>query len=557
MKKKIALFLAAALISAGLIVSCGGGGDDDEETGNPTNPNTPVAPGTQYTVSFDTDGGEPATIASIKVDAGKAVGAGKWPDNPTKGTDTFVGWFEGATEYKSNTPINKDVALKAKWQGFVWPTPLLTFDSFHPLGEFTGSNPGADTQKGWLFGEGGDDYAFTDNTWLLLELKGGNMNGFPGLQLTFIQNYEGDVGKLEADLKGDWDSYAKGADEIIYYAIKLSQHSGYATFKAADSYTLYLGSYPWSGLGFLNAYLTDDDLDKISENKLFNLKRGEGPNYGFIISTKDDAINWDALWDTTFYAVTSIKYTGPVIGHVGRGINLSGEVSPGNATHKNIVWSGTNVSNGVLTATTAGTSTVTATITNGTSAGDFTASFQIKISTLATSEYTVTLGDLLTANSSDWETDSEGIINKTAFGSQYSEQTLSLADLTSLTATELAKYTKVSIKAKFYKDDKSTEIASSNWGIASIRFINDLNGYTTTPATAENNYNAAFLYNSSYNFGTVSNGVTNGTNIPISGFLQEGDLVVPEAINFQKAGSSGDQGDLKYIVITEIKFLID
>jgi len=278
-----------------------------------------------------------------------------------------------------------------------WPTPLLTFDSFYPLGEFTSSNPGADTQRGWLFGEGGDDYAFTDNTWLLLETKGGNMYGFGGLQLTFIQDYTGEVGKLEKNLKGGWDGYNKGADEIIYWAIKLSAHTGYNTFKSADSYTLYLGSYPWATLGFLNAYLVEEDLDKISGGKIIPLA-DSGVTYGFIISAKDDGIDWDALFDDSFVAVSDITYTGSTNAQVGVAITLSGTVEPANATNKTIVWSSTDgtVSGTSFTPSAAGTATVTATITNGaTESTPFTKDIEI----------TVTVPAAVVADySPDWDT---------------------------------------------------------------------------------------------------------------------------------------------------------
>ena len=271
-----------------------------------------------------------------------------------------------------------------------WPTPLLTFESFHPLGEFTNSNPGADTQRGWLFGEGGDDYTFTDNTWLLLETKGGNMNGFGGLQLTFIKDYAGDVGKLEKDLKGGWDGYTKGADEIIYWAIKLSAHTGYATFKAADSYTLYLGSYPWATLGFLNAYLVEENLNKIKteDNKIYDLASG-GVTYGFIATTKDDGIDWEPLFDTTFVAVTDLTYKGEKIGLTNVKIALNADITPSGATNDEIVWTtattGATITGNMLTATTAGDVTVTATITNGTAVGtNFTKTFTNVIKVVAT-----------------------------------------------------------------------------------------------------------------------------------------------------------------------------
>jgi len=126
MKKKIALFLAAALISAGLIVSCGGG-DDDDETGNPNNPNNPSNPSNpstpvvKFTVTFDPNGGtfSDGTTANktVQVESGKATGFANWEDDLERGTDQFGGWVEDGTttKYTSSTVITKDVTLKAEW----------------------------------------------------------------------------------------------------------------------------------------------------------------------------------------------------------------------------------------------------------------------------------------------------------------------------------------------------------------------------------------------------------------------------------------------------------
>jgi len=554
MKKKIALFLAAALLSVGLIVSCGGGGDDDGD-----GPGTTPA-GTQYTVSFDTDGGTPAKIESIKVDAGKTVGAAKWPDDPKKGDDTFKGWFEGATEYKSNSPINKNVALKAKWEAFKWPDPLLTFASFHPLGAFTNSNPGADTQRGWLFGEGGDDYTFTDNTWLLLETKGGTKaSGFGGLQLTFIDKYEGDVGKIQGDLKEDWNGYNKDADEIIYFAIKLSKHPGYGTFKtaiASGSYTFFVASYPWTDLGFQNAYLVEEDLERISADKIVNIERGAGAIYGFIVTA--EKIDWDLLFDTTFHAVTGITNKGAISGSVGVPLLLKPVVEPINATNKKIVWSSTSGTfvGDSFTPTEAGDSIkVKATIANGASSSSpFVKEFTLKISNLATAEFTVDLSTLKDDNDSAWEYDATGFINKTTFGGQYDERKFDLRSLEFPGIYTLDNYTKVSVKAEFYAADKTTRLNMTNYGIAGIAFITDLDAYTNANYPASDNY----LYASEYNFGTIVNGVPIGSALPVTKFAKDGVTVTPEGFRVQKSDDGTDETkNVKWIKITEIKFLID
>jgi hypothetical protein len=82
----------------------------------------------------------------------------------------------------------------------------------------------------------------------------------------------------------------------------------------------------------------------------------------------------------TFVAVTDITDV-PTIAIKGTPLSLSGTVVPSNATNRTIVWSGTTgVDNGILTATSEGTVTVTATITNGTAeSSSYTQSFTIMV----------------------------------------------------------------------------------------------------------------------------------------------------------------------------------
>jgi hypothetical protein len=79
----------------------------------------------------------------------------------------------------------------------------------------------------------------------------------------------------------------------------------------------------------------------------------------------------------TFVAVTGITDV-PTAAIVNTPLSLSGTVEPSNAANKTIVWSGNGVNNGVLTATSAGTHTVTATIANGASeSSPYTQNFSI------------------------------------------------------------------------------------------------------------------------------------------------------------------------------------
>jgi hypothetical protein len=86
-----------------------------------------------------------------------------------------------------------------------------------------------------------------------------------------------------------------------------------------------------------------------------------------------------------FVAVTNITGV-TAAAEAGQDVNLSGTVAPSNATNKTIVWSvkdanitGASISGSTLSTTAAGTVTVTATIANGTSSGDYTQDFNITV----------------------------------------------------------------------------------------------------------------------------------------------------------------------------------
>jgi hypothetical protein len=70
---------------------------------------------TQYTISFNTDGGN--AIDSVAITEGmKAVK----PVNPTKASDdtydyTFAGWFYNGEEFSFDTPITGNIELVAQW----------------------------------------------------------------------------------------------------------------------------------------------------------------------------------------------------------------------------------------------------------------------------------------------------------------------------------------------------------------------------------------------------------------------------------------------------------
>jgi len=219
MKKKIALFLIAALLCAGLIVGCG-----DEKKPEVIPPDDGP---TEYTVTFDTDGGTPATIAPIKVESGKTVGAAKWPDDPSKDGYIFDGWFEGATKYEYSTAITKDVTLKAKY-------------SLRPakyLGGFTVFG-GAVSQKGWASNgvDDGEDLEFEEISsakYIVLHTRGGSGTGwaagFGGISV-IIQSAGNSWAWGPSQTNIDAVTFARAADKDVFIVIDISKIKTYSDF---------------------------------------------------------------------------------------------------------------------------------------------------------------------------------------------------------------------------------------------------------------------------------------------------------------------------------------
>jgi len=71
-------------------------------------------PANKVLVTFNADGGNPASIPSVEIDKGASLGS-KFPATPAKTNFTFGGWFNEATEYLSDTAISVSITLTAKW----------------------------------------------------------------------------------------------------------------------------------------------------------------------------------------------------------------------------------------------------------------------------------------------------------------------------------------------------------------------------------------------------------------------------------------------------------
>jgi uncharacterized repeat protein (TIGR02543 family) len=122
---------------------------------------TAAGPST-VTVSFDTNGGSPATITSIQVAPG-GTGGNSWPPDPTKASNTFGGWYvstdpgftpPGAwgTAYTSTSTISAALSLKAKWVSSANAT-TITFNSNAPATDevaATAASPATMTVEGTI-----------------------------------------------------------------------------------------------------------------------------------------------------------------------------------------------------------------------------------------------------------------------------------------------------------------------------------------------------------------------------------------------------------------------
>jgi uncharacterized repeat protein (TIGR02543 family) len=84
--------------------------------------------GTTYTVTYDTDGGNPASQTRT-VNDGASVGASYMPDEPTRSGYIFAGWYTGAngagTQFTADTTVDGDIRVYAKWT----TTYTVTYDA--------------------------------------------------------------------------------------------------------------------------------------------------------------------------------------------------------------------------------------------------------------------------------------------------------------------------------------------------------------------------------------------------------------------------------------------
>ena len=103
-----------------------------------------------YTVTFQSEGGS-EVASQIRANTPAAQ-----PDNPTKEGHTFIGWYNGESEWDFETPVTADLTLTAKWQINRY---TITFDTaggseVAPITQDYGTTitpPAAPTRTGYTF----------------------------------------------------------------------------------------------------------------------------------------------------------------------------------------------------------------------------------------------------------------------------------------------------------------------------------------------------------------------------------------------------------------------
>ena len=188
-------------------------------------------PVTKYTVTFNGNGGTPATNYR-EVEEGKTVGAGNMPVNPTWTGYTFVEWNTSQNgsgdRFTASTEVNEDITVYAQWNEIVLPTKYtVRFNSNYgtPVTLATrevnsgatigaGNMPGIPTRtgyefNGWNTAQNGSGTAFTGSTPVTSDItvyaqwktSGGN-NGGTYYTVTFDGNGGAPASQTRSVLSG-------------------------------------------------------------------------------------------------------------------------------------------------------------------------------------------------------------------------------------------------------------------------------------------------------------------------------------------------------------------
>jgi uncharacterized repeat protein (TIGR02543 family) len=159
----------------------GGGNEFTASTAVTTNITVYAKWAVLYTVTFDADGGSPATQTQTAASGG-TIGAAKMPAEPTRTHYTFGGWYTarygGGSQFTGSTTVTTNITVYAKWtiisytvtfnaDGGSPETQTRTVTSGGAVGSYympeNPTKPGY-TFDGWYTLTGGNGDEFTDST---------------------------------------------------------------------------------------------------------------------------------------------------------------------------------------------------------------------------------------------------------------------------------------------------------------------------------------------------------------------------------------------------------
>ena len=113
--KKLVIFVLCAIMSFS-VVACSKSGTGNGEDGGIVDP--PIGPTTQYTITFDV--GAEAKAAGVSNPASRKVNEGSKVASLPSPTGyrgyNLVGWYEGNTQFTTETVVTRDWSLTAKWE---------------------------------------------------------------------------------------------------------------------------------------------------------------------------------------------------------------------------------------------------------------------------------------------------------------------------------------------------------------------------------------------------------------------------------------------------------
>jgi uncharacterized repeat protein (TIGR02543 family) len=133
---------------------------------------TEIRPG-QYTVTFDADGGSPATQTRT-VNSGASLGSDNMPGEPAKSGYFFGGWYTapngGGSQFTSDVTVSGDITVYAWWTYIQSVQYTVTFDADGgtPATQTRMVNSGASIGSGGSGSPGITNITYSGDTWTLL-----------------------------------------------------------------------------------------------------------------------------------------------------------------------------------------------------------------------------------------------------------------------------------------------------------------------------------------------------------------------------------------------------